>query len=277
MQRNKKLMTKQTIQQVSREHATGDPRIADLAWMAEQYRQIARNTKKRPGKRRRAKEQLNPTDYLSPAQFAQIIDYLQEQADQARLGGRNIGRAVRAEMLITLMAETGLRVSEVCQLKVKDVPTFHGQSVIHVRDGKGGKTRTVSICREFREQLEEYVRNFHGIDPNIKNYLFKPEAGGGLSRQAIYAKVKRIGLKVGLWVYTEGGKRRTKLSPHKFRHTCATNQLAATGNVIGVKDKLGHSRIETVSLYAKSVDEARAADDEAAHQRLWSKTKRQRQ
>lgn len=134
-------------------------------------------------------------------------------------------------MLLILMVESGLRVSEVCNLRLKCLPSYHGHQAIEVVDGKGNKDRAVIISKWLMQVLADYVQRYKaGCD--LENHLFRSEQGGALVTRSVYHKVKRIGLKAGIWVYTKDGQLKTKLSPHKFCHTMAVQLLDTSGQAI---------------------------------------------
>lgn len=123
--------------------------------MADEYRRTVRS--RRLPQKRKVKQQLKSTDYLSVEQFAEVINFVKSEADAVRAKSPYLCRAVINEMLLILMAETGLRASEICNLKLKNPPAYHGKPVIEVECGKGQKPRTVGISEWFVSQLTGYV------------------------------------------------------------------------------------------------------------------------
>jgi integrase/recombinase XerC len=197
------------------------------------------------------------------------MDVLQSQADAARAKSRYMNRAVLNEMLIIVMVESGLRVSEVCNLRLKSLPSYHGHQALEVLNAKGEKDRTVTISDLLTERLGDYVRRYHGRH-SIESFLFRSENGGRLSPDSAYCKVKLIGLKARIWVYRKNGRLRTKLSPHKFRHTNATHLLDVTGSEFLVKDQLGHEKTDTTHIYARTLTEKLRSAMNAFSKRIWS-------
>jgi len=115
--RKRKLLSKEKIQQIIEQHKQIILEIEQLGAMAEEHRREIRS-RRRPRKRK-AKQQLKSTDYLGVEQFADVIGFVKAEADQARAKSLYLCRAVINEMLLILMAETGLRASEICNLKLK--------------------------------------------------------------------------------------------------------------------------------------------------------------
>jgi len=270
--RKRKLLSKEKIQQIVKQHKQTIPEIEQLGAMAEAHRRQVRS-RRRPRKRK-AKQQLKSTDYLSVEQFAEVIDLVKSEADQARAKSPYLCRAVVNEMLIILMAETGLRASEICNLKLKNLPHYHGKPVIEVECGKGQKSRTVDVSEWCEARLTEYVNQYLS-SASPESWLFRSERSGPIKYASIYAKFKRIGIKSGIWLYRKDGRLKSRLSPHKMRHTFGTGLLNASGNTWLVQIELGHSKAETSQIYAKTLSEKIKSDMNKFHDYLWSKCEQQ--
>jgi integrase len=160
--------------------------------MAEEHRQEVRS-RRRPWKRK-AKQQLKSTDYLNVEQFAEVMRFVKAEADAARAKSPYLCRAIINEMLLILMAETGLRASEICNLKLKNLLSYHGKPVIEVECGKGQKSRTVGVPEWFAARLTEYV-NHYLCAASPESWLFRSERCGPIKYASIYAKIRRIGIK----------------------------------------------------------------------------------
>jgi len=221
-------------------------------------------------RKRKAKQQLKSTDYLSEEQFAQVIHVVKSEADQARAKSPYLCRAVVNEMLIILMAKSGLRAIEICNLKLKNLPHYHGKPVIEVECGKGHKSRTVGVSEWFASWLNGYVNRYLG-SASPESWLFRSERSGPIKYRSLYAKVKRIGIKSEIWLYRKDGRLKSRLSPHKMRYTFGTGLLNASGNAWLVQIELGHSKAETSQIYAKTLSEKIKSDMNKFHDYLWSK------
>jgi len=263
------MLSKAKIREIVKRYRENDPDVAALAAMAEEHRKDARKSRKRRNKRK-AKTHPKPTDHLSVEQFARIMEVLRSEADAARVKSRYINRAVLNEMLVIVMVESGLRVSEVCNLRLKSLPSYHGHQALEVLNAKGEKDRTVAVSDLLTERLGDYVARYHGRH-SIKSFLFQSESGGRLSPDSVYRKVKVIGLKARIWLYPKNGQMRTKLSCHKFRHTNATHLLDVTNNEFLVKDQLGHEKTDTTHIYARTLTEKLRLAMNAFSKRIWSK------
>jgi integrase len=266
--RKRKLLSKEKIQQIVRQHRQTIPEIEQLGAMAEEHRREVRS-RRRPRKRK-VKQQLKSTDYLSVEQFAKVMNFVKAEADSARAKGPYRCRAVMNEMLLILMAETGLRASEVCNLKLKNLPSYHGKPMIEVECGKGQKPRTVGVSEWFASRLTGYVNQyFHSASP--ESWLFRSERGGPIKYASIYAKIKRIGIKSGIWLYRKDGRLTSRFSPHKMRHSFGTALLNSSNNTWLVQIALGHKKAETSQIYARTLSEKIMSDMNNFHNYLWSK------
>lgn len=135
--------------------------------------------------------------------------------------------------IIYLLIASGLRVSELINLRVDDV---YKRSIL-VRHGKGGKTRTSYITPEAEKHLIAYQESLI-VDNQI--WLFPNENGGQLSRQYVHKLVSRVAERAGI---------RKKVSPHTLRHTFATNLLMAGARAEDVQPMMGHTHIRTTQIY----------------------------
>jgi integrase len=266
--RKRKLLSKEKIQQIVRQHKQVIPEIEQLGAMAEEHRRQVRS-RRRPRKRK-TKQQLKFTDYLSVEQFAEVIHVVKSEADEARAKSPYLCRAVVNEMLIILMAETGLRAGEICNLKLKNLPHYHGKPEIEVECGKGQKPRTLGVSKWFASRLTGYVNRYLG-SASPESWLFRSERGGPIKYPSIYAKIKRIGIKSEIWLYRKDGWLKSRLSPHKMRHTFGTGLLNASGNTWLVQIQLGHTKAETSQIYARTLSEKIMSDMNRFHDYLWSK------
>jgi integrase len=201
--KKRKILSKEKIQQIVKQSKQTIPEIEQLGAMAEEQRREVRS--RQQPRKRKVKQQLKSTDYLSVEQFAEVIHLVKSEADEVRAKSPYLCRAVVNEMLIILMAETGLRASEISNLKLKNLPSYHGKPVIEVECGKGQKSRTVGVSKWFATRLTGYVHRYLG-SASPESWLFYSERGGPIKYASIYAKIKRIGIKSGIWLYRKDGR-----------------------------------------------------------------------
>lgn len=142
-----------------------------------------------------------------------------------------------SKTLFELMYSTGLRVSEVSDLRKQDVDFL--SKTAWVSDGKGGKSREVRLSTRAILVLKQYLETRADDDP----YLFRSNFGSKLSTDSIYRYMKILGEKAGL---------RRKLTPHMLRHTFATHLLDAGTPIELVQHLLGHESVKTTQVYAQT-------------------------
>lgn len=146
----------------------------------------------------------------------------------------------RNQAMIELMYACGLRVSEICDLKLKNL--LLADYVIEVA-GKGKKTRIVPINKYATKLVRNYIVNWrsqlvkHGKD---LGYLFLNNQGYALSRQSFFIILKRLCKKVGI---------EKEISPHTLRHSFATHLLEAGTDLRLIQELLGHEDISTTQIY----------------------------
>lgn len=196
-------------------------------------------------KKRKPKKYLKPTDYLSIEQIRRILNFVKAKENRA------INRAVINEMIVHLLLETGMRASEICNLRLSCLPSYHEHLLIEVVDGKGNTDRIIGISNHLKSRLSEYVKRYHR-GYSLKRRLFLNEQGRKMTRQSIYSKVKAIGIKAGIWLYHKKGTLKTRLSPHKFRHTFGIHLLDVTGDEVLVRRQLGCENAD-IHIYARTL------------------------
>lgn len=141
---------------------------------------------------------------------------------------------VRDRAILELMYASGLRVSEVLNLKVEDVDFEKG--IIFVKEGKGKKDRVVPIGKIALFWLKEYLR----IRKRNSNYLFTGKKGERLTRQRLWQIIREYARKAEIDI---------TISPHTIRHTFATHLLLGGADIRSLQELLGHSSIRTTEIY----------------------------
>jgi len=180
-----------------------------------------------------AKQALRVPKTLSEAQ----VDGLLRAPDVAT----DLGLRDRA--MLELMYASGLRVSELVQLKTLHVSLNEG--VLRIM-GKGSKERLVPFGQEAREWLERYLQGARPalLGPRQTDALFVtssgPKPGTGMSRVMFWSLVKRYAVQAGIT---------TPLSPHTLRHAFATHLLNHGADLRAVQMLLGHADISTTTIY----------------------------
>jgi len=144
----------------------------------------------------------------------------------------------RNRMIIIFFCKTGLRCSELCNLKLDHIDWRNAEII--VKKGKGGKDRIVPIERKVLSgtcypSLKNYIDNWRY---DVGDYVFTSEKGQ-LSGVYVRTRIKDIAKKAGVpWIH-----------PHSFRHFYATNLLRSGAKITVVQELLGHVNIETTAGY----------------------------
>ena len=145
----------------------------------------------------------------------------------------------RDAAMLQLLYATGLRVSELVQVKTAGLDTKMG-SVRTV--GKGDKTRLVPVGRSALEAIDDYMVRFRDVilKKAASEYLFVTARGTAMTRQAFWKLLRRYGLEAGI-----GGV----IAPHVLRHSFATHLLERGADLRSLQLMLGHAYISTTEIY----------------------------
>lgn len=138
--------------------------------------------------------------------------------------------------IIELLYSSGLRVSELTNIKVLDID--HRENFVKV-SGKGNKERVVPFGSNAREVILQYLRRRIELKPK-DDFLFLNNRGSGLTTRSIERIVKKYGILSGI---------SKKISPHALRHTFATHLLGGGADLRSIQELLGHSSLSTTQRY----------------------------
>ncbi len=146
---------------------------------------------------------------------------------------------VRDRALLEVLWATGMRASECLGLRPEDVNLAAGYAIC---TGKGRKQRLVPLGAEAVAWLTRYLREVrpHHVRRRDGGVLFVNRRGGPLSRQSLWAIVRRAAARVGL----DGS-----VSPHVLRHCFASHLLEGGADLRAVQAMLGHADISTTEIY----------------------------
>lgn len=156
----------------------------------------------------------------------------------------------RNRLILEMLFATGLRVSELSNIKIKDIDFSEREIKIM---GKGSKERFVFYNKECATVLDSYMRECRCKLLNGKDseYLFINHLGDKLTDRGIRLIIDKIVKKSCI---------KSKVSPHTFRHTFATMLLNEGCNIKSVQELLGHSSLGTTGIYTHLTnDEVRLA------------------
>lgn len=184
-------------------------------------------------------------EVLSVEEIDKIIDSIDLSSKE---GQRN--RAI-----IETLYSCGLRVSELCNLRLSDL--YLKEGFIRV-EGKGSKQRLVPIAPSAIQEIEYYMvdRNQIDIKPGYEDYLFiSALRKKNLSRIMVFHLVKELAEKAGI---------KKVISPHTFRHSFATHLLENGANLRVIQAMLGHEDIGTTEIYTH-IDSTRLRTEIVQH------------
>ena len=164
-----------------------------------------------------------------------------------RVSDRSRATAGRDKALIYLLVDTGMRASELCELRIVDVDLRNRRARVR---GKGNKERLLPFSVDTSRVLWRYIAQERGA-ATMGEPVFVTHDGSALNRLALLTLLKRLGERAGV----------PDCHPHRFRHTFAIEYLRNGGNVLALQEMLGHTTLEMVRTYARIAQ----ADVEAGH------------
>lgn len=202
----------------------------------------------------------NPTvRVLSPKTSKKLPVFIEEQHINELLDNFEFGddyEGMRNKIIIELFYLTGIRESELIQLKIEDINL---QSKTIKVLGKRNKERLVPFNKQFSEALSHYLEERNAINDSIDNrYLFLTKKGKIMYPKLVYRVVNK---------YLEMVTTLEKKSPHILRHTFATHLLNRGADLNAIKELLGHANLSATQVYTHNTFEKLKSIYEQAHPR----------
>ncbi len=184
----------------------------------------------------------NPISTIaSPQQWKTLPKYLTIEQVTELLESPDVTQAFgkRDKAILELMYATGLRISEVSNLKMSNL--YMEDNFLRVL-GKGNKERVIPFGETAREHLQDYLENSHPklLKGKPSDFVFLNRNGGQLSRIGLWKIIKGYGKKVGV---------ASILTPHVLRHSFATHLLEMGADLRSIQMMLGHASISTTEIY----------------------------
>lgn len=188
---------------------------------------------------------------LPPDEISAVLD--------AQVEGDDL---VRDLAMFEVMYSSALRVGELVDLELGDVDC--GQGMLRVRRGKGGRARDVPLGRQAVRAIGRWlpVRGKWMEGRPDSPALFVSRRGRGLTTRSVQMRIKRWCSRMGL---------PRNVTPHQFRHSCATHLLQSSGDIRQVQEMLGHQDIATTQIYTHLDSQALARAYDQAHPRAKAK------
>ena len=155
---------------------------------------------------------------------------------------------LRDKAMLQTLFSTGLRVSELCALNRDKIDTTRGELAVR---GKGSKVRVVFLSDSAKSELDSYLEKRIDVDPALfirisKKSSFNKQDDLRLTPRSIQRIVKKHATAAGII-----GK---DVSPHKLRHSFATDLLQNGADIRSVQALLGHSSVTTTQIYTHVTD-----------------------
>lgn len=202
-------------------------------------------------------QEVKEVKHRKPQKLPKILSQSQVQALFATINVK-CPTGLRNRALLDTLYRCGLRISEACNLQVADVDLQEG--FIYVQQGKGKKDRYVPLDQD----TIAWLKRWEAIRPESGHY-FCTLKGGQLAPVYIRQVLDRLSKRSG--VYIQDGREKVHVTPHKLRHTYATELLDEGFNIREVQVLLGHASIQTTTVYthvrpeklAKKIRERRKA------------------
>ena len=201
----------------------------------------------------------NPLENIKlPKIEKKLPDYLTiEEVDKLLDISLNTAYDYRNKAMLETLYATGIRISELINLKVSDID--FNECFIRIM-GKGSKERIVpfnDICKEY---LEKYI-NIYRLEllkHKDSEYIFINNLSKNISRQGFFKILKEICVKQGI---------KKNVSPHLLRHSFATHLLNNGADLRIIQELLGHSDLATTQIYTEVLNEKLKSDYESSHPR----------
>ena len=155
----------------------------------------------------------------------------------------------RDKVIINLLYSSGIRVAELCLMKIEEVDFANGFIRIPKENTKTKQSRTVRIGKEILSDLKALLR----LEKRKKSYLFRSRQGKKLTprriQQIIHAYAKRASIQK-VYAYDKRNRPLYTVSPHTLRHTHIVHALLNKVPITAVQKQVGHKRLTTTQIYS---------------------------
>lgn len=205
--------------------------------------------------------ETDPCEHVDMPKYLQNDPiYLTEREVEALLNApdESTPEGLRDRAMTELLYATGLRVSELVGLNMRDLDLDSGCITAH---GKGAKDRVIPMGEYANAQIRRYLADARpALLTNAPDCpaLFVTRRGASMTRQGFWKNLKRYAVLAGI---------RKPLSPHKLRHTFATHLISHGADLLAVQEMLGHADISSTQIYTHVSRERMKAIFQACHPR----------
>ncbi len=168
-------------------------------------------------------------DVLSLEEIDAMVDAIDDSKDEA----------IRNKAIIEMLYGSGLRVNELCGLKLS---LFNAEEQYVIVEGKGSKQRVVPVSPVAVRAVGDYLpwRAQLNVKREAADLMFLNRRGGAISRVMIFYIIRDLAESAGI---------KRKVSPHTLRHSFATHLLEGGANLRAIQEMLGHESIATTEIY----------------------------
>ena len=189
----------------------------------------------------------NPVDSISSPKLGKKLPNTLSEEDINKLLDIKLidNYSYRNKAMLELMYATGLRVSELVNLKVYDVNL---EEAIVKTMGKGSKERIIPIGDYALNALKIYINEYRStlFKREVNDYLFLNNHGMKMTRQGFFKIIKKLASEQGI---------KKDFSPHTLRHSFATHLLSHGADLRIIQELLGHSDVSTTQIYTHMSNE----------------------
>ena len=196
--------------------------------------------------KREEKISTNPLDLItSPKVEKKLPKYLTINDVEKILNAPDMSNkiGIRDAFILELLYVTGIRVSELTNIKLNDISIVENKIKIM---GKGSKERIVYYGTRCQELLNKYLNIRNDFLKQANDYLILSNTGKQISTREIRNIINRLKVKAGIDI---------NISPHTFRHTFATHMLNEGADLRSVQELLGHENLSTTTIYTHLTNE----------------------
>lgn len=182
----------------------------------------------------------------------QVQPFTDAQVSALLLAAKRTRNPLRNEALLLLLTDCGLRVSELCALRLGDLDFM--TDTLLVREGKGGKSRPLSFGRNAKRAVWDYIQRERRGEEATEPVFRSDRGADALTRRGVAIFMERLGKAARL-------PSTVRCSPHTARHCFAVSMLRNGANIFALKQALGHTSMAMVNRYLA----LSSADVAAAH------------
>ena len=184
---------------------------------------------------------INPTLKLTAAKTSKSIpsfvtvDEMNELLDKKKFSDDYVGK--RNKLMVEIFYSTGIRLSELINIKIRDVDFSKKQLKVL---GKRNKERIIPLTQELVTSLEKFLDIRNSMKTKFTSYLLLTEKGKKLNPSLVYKTMNDLISSVTSL---------KKTSPHTLRHTFATHMLNSGADLNVIKELLGHASLSATEVY----------------------------